>query len=106
MSRRHRLILALVGLLVVAACTPSSTPTTDATRTLDWSAVELPGGLDPSSLAVAGKALLVGGRSRTGGAHPGLVAVAADGTVTPLSLKPTSPYAKIADLSSLATDGR
>ena len=106
MSRRHRLILALVGLLVLAACTPGSTPVTEATRTLDWSAVELPGGLDPSSLAVAGEALLLGGRSTTGGAHPGLVTVAADGTVTPLSLKPITPYAKIADLSSLATDGR
>jgi hypothetical protein len=106
MSRRVRLILALVGLVVVAACTPSPTPATDSTRTLDWSAVELPNGLNPSALAVAGDALLVGGRSTTGGEHPGLVTVAADGTVTPLALKPTSPYAKVAELSSLASDGR
>jgi hypothetical protein len=57
-------------------------------------------------LAVAADALLVGGRNAAGGEHPGLVKVAADGTVAPLGLKPNSPYAKVADLSSLATDGR
>ena len=106
MWRRVRLVLALVGLLVVAACTPGAPPSTDVTRTLDWSAIELPDGLNPSSLAVAGETLLVGGRSTTGGEHPGLIRVAADGTVTPLALKPNSPYAKVADLSSVATDGR
>jgi hypothetical protein len=106
MSRHLRLVLALVGLLVVAACTPGPTPSPEPHRTLAWSALELPDGLNPSSLAVGGDALLVGGRSTTGGEHPGMVSVAADGTVTPLALRPTSPYAKVADLSSLATDGR
>lgn len=106
MSRRVRLVLALVGLLIVSACTASPAPSTGSDRTLDWSAVALPDGLIPSSLALAGETLLVGGRSTTGGEHPGMVAVTADGAVTPLALKPTSPYAKIADLSSLATDGR
>jgi len=106
MSRCVRLVLALVGLLIIAACTPGPTPPTESNRTLEWSAVELPDGLNPSSLALAGPGLLVGGRSTSGGAHPGLARVAADGTVTPLRLEPHSPYAKIADLASLATDGR
>ena len=105
MARRVRLIVALVGLLLIAACSATPTPTA-SNRTLDWAAVPLPDGLHPSSLAVAGAALLVGGRSTTGGEHPGLVSVAADGTVTPLALRPRSPYAKTADLASLASDGR
>jgi hypothetical protein len=99
------MIMVLVTLLVFSACSVAPSPGASS-RTLDWSAVELPDGLHPSSLAVAGESLLVGGRSATGGEHPGLVTVTADGTVTPLSLQPTSPYAKTADLASLATDGR
>jgi hypothetical protein len=98
------MIMALVALLVSTACTVTPEPTA-VSRTLEWSAVALPDGLNPSSLAVAGDTVLVGGRSTTGGEHPGLANVAADGTVTPLALKPNSPYAKIADLASLATDG-
>lgn len=105
MARRVRLIMALVGLLVMAACTASPAPPA-FTRTLDWAAVELPEGLRPTALAVAGDTLLVGGRSTAGGERPGLVRVAPDGTVEPLALKPTTPYAKVADLASLATDGR
>jgi hypothetical protein len=98
------MIMVLVALLVFSAC--SGTPAPGASsRTLDWSAVELPDGLHPSSLAVAGDRLLVGGRSATDGEHPGLATVAADGTVAPLTLKPISPYARTADLASLATDG-
>ena len=106
MSRRVRLILVLVSLVVVTACTPAAGPATESARALDWSAVELPDDLGPSALTVAGEALLVGGRSRTGGERPGLATVAADGTVTPVALEPHSPYAKIADLASLASDGR
>ena len=98
------MIVALVGLLILAACTATPAPTASS-RSLDWTAVPLPDGLTPSAVAVAGDALLVGGRSTTGGERPGLVTVAADGTVTPLAVKPTSPYAKVADLTSLATDG-
>ena len=105
MARRVQSIMALVGLLLLPACTPSPAPTA-APRTLAWSVVELPDGLNASSLAVAGKALLVGGRSTTGGGPPGLVTVAGDGTATPLAVRPQSPYAKVADLASLATDGR
>jgi hypothetical protein len=104
MARRVRMIMTLVALLAFPACSAPPTPTAPR-RTLEWSAVALPNGLNPSSLAVAGETVLVGGRSATGGERPGLAAVAADGTVTPLALKPTSPYAKIADLASLATDG-
>ena len=107
MARHVRLIMALVGLLLVVGCTPTPNPTpTAAARTLDWSAVELPDGLNPSAVVVAGDALLVGGWSTAEGEHPGLVTVAADGTVSSLAVKPQSPYAKVADLASLATDGR
>ncbi len=105
MARRVPMIMALVGLLILAACSAAPTPA-PANRTLEWTAVPLPDGLNPSSLAVAGETLLVGGRSTTGGERPGLATVATDGTVSPLPLKPTSPYAGIADLASLATDGR
>jgi hypothetical protein len=105
MARRVRMMVALVGLLILAACSGPSTPTAPS-RTLDWTAVPLPAGLNPSALVVAGETVLVGGRSTDGGERPALVTVAADGAVTPLALRPKSPYAKIADLASLATDGR
>ena len=105
MARRVRMIMALVGVVIVAACSGSPTPTASS-RTLDWTAVALPAGLNPSALVVAGETVLVGGRSTAGVERPGLVTVASDGAVTPLPLRPTSPYAKIADLVSLATDGR
>ena len=88
------MIVALVGLLVLAACSGSPTPTpTASSRTLEWTAVPLPAGLNPSSLVVAGDSVLVGGRSTAGRERPGLVTVAADGGVTQLGLKPISPYA-------------
>ena len=40
-----------------------------------------------------------------GGSHPVLLHVGATGVVRPVPLRPTSPYAKVADLSSLASDG-
>lgn len=90
--------------MLCTACGPDPGPTTPS-RTLDWNVVPLVAGLTPSVLAVAGDSVLVGGRRDDGGPRPGLATVAVDGTVAPLPLEPNSPYAEVADLASLATDG-
>ena len=47
----------------------------------------------------------MGGRASTGGDHPVLFTVDASSTARPVSLHPISPYAKVADLVSLAAQG-
>ena len=86
---------------------PAAAPDADpSSRTLDWTRSRCPPACNPSALVVAGETVLVGGRSTAGGDRPGAGPRGADGAVRPLPLRPTSPYAKVADLSSLATDGR
>jgi hypothetical protein len=49
--------------------------------------------------------LLVGGRASDGGDHPVLLVVDPAGSARPVPLQPNSPYAKVADLVSLAAGG-
>jgi len=72
---------------------------------LTWSRIALPAGVEASSLAVTTTGLLVGGRASSGGDHPVLFVVDASGAVRPVPLHPHSPYAKVADLVSLAARG-
>ncbi|MDQ7991313.1 MAG: hypothetical protein REI45_01395, partial [Propionicimonas sp.] len=75
-----------------SACAPAA-PGAD----LGWDPVPLPGDAWPSSLAVTGDHLLVGGTTAGGGA-PALLEVAADDATTALELRPEQGYAKLADL--------
>jgi len=73
---------------------------------LNWSRIALPAGVAASSLAVVPGGVLVGGRASAGGDHPVLFAVDASGAVRPVPLHPNSPYAKVANLVSLAVRGQ
>jgi len=91
-------------MLVVTGCSQPE-PATPLVEDLAWTRITLAEDIAPSSLAPAGSSLLVGGRVSMGGNHPVLFHVGATGVVRPVPLRPTSPYAKVADLSSLASDG-
>jgi hypothetical protein len=68
--------------------------------------VPLPDDLQPSTLAVAGPDLIVAGpRATTDDREPAL-AVIGNGAPRTVRLVPASPYAKVADLVSIAVDGR
>jgi hypothetical protein len=65
----------------------------------------LPETVAASSLATASDNLLVGGRASAGGDHPVLFTVDASTATHPVQLRSDSPYAKAADLVSLAARG-
>ena len=104
-----------VGLvLVLAACTPA--PEQPARRPeapaalVGWDTVHLPGDLIPATLASVGGDVLVGGFVGSGAERaPALARGSADDTSPawqPVSLRPSTPYGKVASLVSLAGDGR
>jgi len=99
------LTVAVVTMFVVTGCREPAPPTTPHVAELTWTRIALAEGIAPSSLASAGPSLLVGGRSSVPGNHPVLFQIGATGVVRAIPLRPTSPYAKVADLSSLASDG-
>ena len=78
---------------------------TETVRELSWSRIALPESVAASSLAATSEALLVGGRASSGGDHPVLFVVDASGVAAPVPLHPNSPYAKVADLVSVAARG-
>lgn len=96
-------IVCLTLLLTIA--TGCSEPASEKIADLNWSRVALPAGIAASSLAASASALLVGGRASTGGDHPVLFVVDESGAAVPVPLDPNSPYAKVADLVSLASNG-
>ena len=91
-------------MFVVTGCRQPAPPTPPI-EGLAWTRIALAEGTAPSSLASAGTSLLVGGRSAVKGNHPVLFQIGATGVVRPIPLRPNSPYAKVADLSSVASDG-
>jgi hypothetical protein len=94
--------LVLLMLILVVSCSRPDQPAPEETvRELAWSRIALPESVAASSLAASGN-LLVGGRASVGGDHPVLFTVDASNTARPESLHPISPYAKVADLASLA----
>jgi hypothetical protein len=96
----------LLMMIMVASCSDAGPPAPrETTRELSWSRIALPESVVASSLAPASEALLVGGRASSGRGHPVLFAVDAAGNTRPVPLHPTSPYAKVADLVSVAADG-
>jgi hypothetical protein len=98
------LTLAVGAMLVVAGCRQPEPPTL-LVEELAWTRITFAANVTPSSLAPTGSSLLVGGRGSMGGNHPVLFHVGITGVVRPVPLRPNSPYAKVADLSSLASDG-
>jgi hypothetical protein len=98
--------VALLVMIVFASCSNAQPPVpTETVRELSWSRITLPESLAASSLTSMAHQLLVGGRASAGGDHPMLVVVDPSGSVRPVRLQPNSPYAKVADLVSVAAGG-
>ncbi len=97
--------LAAVAVAVTGASGCTGTPETDPTtptRQLEWQAVRLPNGAEPTSLASAGDMLVVGGRL---GQAPQLFALSDDLAVREVELVGHGAYAATADWVDLAVDG-
>jgi hypothetical protein len=100
------LALALLVMIIFANCSHAQPPTpTETVRELSWSQIALPESVAASSLSSMADDLLVGGRASAGGDHPVLLVVDPAGSARPVPLQPNSPYAKVADLVSLAAGG-
>jgi hypothetical protein len=98
--------LALLAMIIFANCSNAQPPApTETVRELSWSQIALPRSVAASSLSPVADDLLVGGRASAGGDHPVLLVVDPAGSARPVPLQPNSPYAKVADLVSLATAG-
>ena len=98
--------LALLVMIIFANCSHAQPPTpTETVRELSWSQIALPESVAASSLSSMADDLLVGGRASAGGDHPVLLVVDPAGSARPVPLQPNSPYAKVADLVSLAAGG-
>jgi hypothetical protein len=98
--------VALLLMIIVVGCSAPEPPGQSETdRELSWSRIALPESVAASSLAPAAKTLLVGGRATSEGDQPVLFVVEASGSTRSVSLHPNSPYAKVADLVSVAVDG-
>ena len=102
---RRLAVLGIAALLMIifASCSnPPAPAPTETVRELTWSRIALPGSVAASSLASMADELLVGGRASAGGNHPVLFVVDSAGSPRPVPLQPNSPYAKVADLVSVA----
>jgi hypothetical protein len=94
---------ALLMMIMVASCSyPGPPAPTETVRELSWSRIALPESIVAASLAPTSEALLVGGRASADRARPVLLVIDASGLAQSVRLHPTSPYAKVADLISLA----
>jgi hypothetical protein len=98
-------VVLLIMIMIVSCSSPGPPARMETVRELSWSRIALPESVAASSLAAASEALLVGGRASSGGDQPVLFTVDASGSTRPVPLHPTSPYAKVADLISVATRG-
>jgi hypothetical protein len=100
-----RMVIVGLALLVIIASGCSRFAGARQVRNLTWGRIALPAGVEASSLAVTTAGLLVGGRASSGGDHPVLYVVDASSAVRPVPLHPHSPYAKVADIVSVAVAG-
>ena len=103
-----------VALLVLSACTPApeqpargpDVPTVLA----GWDTVHLPGDLSPATVASVGGEVLIGGFVGSGAERTTALArgsaVDSAPVWSPVTLRPSTPYGKVASLVSLAGDGR
>jgi hypothetical protein len=98
--------LVLLMMIAVVSCSSPEPPApTETVHELSWSRIALPESVGASSLTTAADELLVGGHASAGEDHPVLIVVDASGAARPVPLHPNSPYAKVADLVSLAARG-
>ena len=118
-SSAGRAAIIAAALLSFSACASTDPPTPHPTAPASGSGsapgfpslaglrVEsLPDGLQPSTLFATGDALFVAGHQQTSSTtrRPGLAEIS-DGRTRTVPLGPISPYAKVADLFSIAVDG-
>jgi len=95
--------VAALLMIIFASCSDLPAPApTETVRELSWSRIALPESVAASALASMADELLVGGRASAGGDHPVLFVVDPSGSPHPVRLQPNSPYAKVADLVSVA----
>jgi len=100
------LCVALLVMIIFGGCSTAPPPAPAETiRELSWSRIALPESVAASSLTSTADGLLVGGRAAAGGDHPVLFVIDPAGAARPVPLQPNSPYAKVADLVSLAAHG-
>src|SRR4029450_9625228 len=101
----HPCLVLLMMILVESCSSPAPPAPQETVHELGWTRIALPESVAASSLVPASGNLLVGGRASAGGDHPVLFTVDAASATRPVPLHPTSPYAKVADLISLAARG-
>ncbi|TDU87379.1 hypothetical protein EV138_0900 [Kribbella voronezhensis] len=102
----NRALLALLAAtLIVSACDPADSQGPGESDPVTWTKVDLPAREEPVTLTPDGEKLLIGLRHRGAKVVPGLTIRSDDGTLTPIPLKPTSPYAFEAIWQSVAIDG-
>lgn len=108
MGRTRRWAAALtvaVALTGPTACTSAPTPPAPpAHRTVAWTAVPLPGGVEPTTLTAAGGTLLVGAYAAGTSSTARLLRLAGDRFV-PVPTEPRSYYARSARWRFVAADG-
>lgn len=102
--------LAGVGAFLVAAALSACTMSDDQPHTLDgWQAISLPDAMVPATMQLQQDRLLVAGHSiRRGSREPALAMISTTNPGSepePLTLAPTTHYAKIADLVSITSSG-
>jgi hypothetical protein len=100
------LAVAMLLVIIFGSCSgPQAPAPAETVRELSWSRIPLPDSVAASSLMPQADELLVGGRASAGGDHPVMLVVDRTGTARSVPLQPNSPYAKVADLVSVATRG-
>ena len=96
------LVACVAVLLTGAGCTAPAPADPPEVRLVP---VALPPGADPEVLAVSGDALLVGVRRDGTSTRPAVLRRAADGTVTEIPTRASTPYGKTASWYALTADG-
>jgi hypothetical protein len=89
-------------MIISGSCSSPRQSAPKTVRDLSWTRIALPESVAASSLSASGGELLIGGRASAGGDHPVLFVVDPSGAAVQVPLQPNSPYAKVADLVSVA----
>lgn len=104
--RRAGALGLILALSPLSACSPDS----DTPQVLDgWQSVALPPGVVASSIGVQDRTVLIGGYLEEGSSRAPFLArirpADSDPTAERVPLTPTTPYGKVADLTSLTASG-
>jgi hypothetical protein len=101
---RAQVLVAAVAVALCAGCVPTAPASGGTGAAGAWQQVELPAGVRPASLAVAGDGLLVGGQT-TDPPAPRLLRLASGRPDGEFALDPAEPTAAKADLVLLTVAG-